>query len=366
MYRAGKKGLIYVRFRINGKEIRRGTGKTDEATAREEAWQIWLKEAGRATDGPTRPQRGCPTVGELLTVYRAEIATRANLLPTTIRKNANSLLNALRLVWPHRNPENIRLDELDHETIHTWRRKRRIESGAPADGSDLRNNGSLNSAYQDIKSVWSKEARMLYLDKGLKLPDMTRFLTVGRLKEPRVYWRPIPESVLAAMDGAIESVEDPRIRIIYELARYGGLRQSEILAAKVGWFERESNVWLLGVVHRPGYSPKVRDRWVSFSDERVQSWKDLMPSSWWEDPEGYLIPGPTFTARDNLIKRDACAWVGQYLSDRHLRLHELRKQAGCDIATREMSYDAAALFLGDTTAVAEKHYAHILKRLKPL
>lgn len=366
MYRSGKNNLIYVRFRLHGREIRRATGKTDEAAAREEAWQIFLRESGRDALPSSRPARGCPTVGEVVDIYKAKIASRANIGAGSIRKNAAGLLNALQLVWPSRNPKNIRLDELDHNVIYAWRKERRKLAKAPADGSDLRNNSSINSACQDFKSVFSKQARMLYLDEGLTLPDLTRFLGVQGLKPPRVYWRQIPEAVVAAMDKDILEVEDPRVRIVYELARYGGLRQGEILAAQRGWLELVKGNWELGIIHRPGYSPKVRDRWVSFSQERIDSWIELMGREWWDNRDGYLIPGPTMTARQNLVQRTACEWIATYLPDRGMKLHELRKQAGCDIATREMSYDAAALFLGDTSAVAEKHYAHILKQLKPL
>ena len=46
LYRSGKKGLIYCRFRTNGKEIRRSTGKRDERLAQDAAWDIFCDATG--------------------------------------------------------------------------------------------------------------------------------------------------------------------------------------------------------------------------------------------------------------------------------------------------------------------------------
>lgn len=377
MYRAGPKGLIYVRFRLEGREHRLATGRTEEAAAREVAWQRFLELSGRGeadVGARARRVRGCPTVGEVCGVYRAKIRGRSSIGELAVRRAVSSLRQVVELGLRGRAPDGVRLDELTEGVVLEWRRARRKAAGVPEDG-DVRHNGSLNSALANARSVFSKQALFLYADEGLVMPDLSRFLGVSRLREMRTYWTPIAPEVMAAMDEralAELRLMEPRAWVAYEMARWCGLRQSEILACRWDWLEGmdgPGDVVQVAVIHRaatearPGFVPKVRDRRVPVTAQRVAAWRTAVG---YGEPDGLVIPGRTETERRDVVARVACAWIAEFLPDRKKRLHELRKQAACDVATREKSIAEAARFLGDTIAVAERYYAHLLNPLAPL
>lgn len=369
MRRLGKSGIIWCRFRWQGKEVDRSTGCTEERAARAQAWAIYRAEVGHGK--PVQLRRNMnPTIGEIVKLYESEIVKHARINPKTARMNGRALIRILELVFPGKQVEEMRADVLTRKLVLDWREERRKRDGAEPD--DLHFNACLNTELRKAQCVFSKRARADVFRK-LRLPELSGFLDVANLPEPKRQWTPIPAAVLEEMDRDAAELKDtdPQLWVIYELARYGGLRSEEIQSIRRHWLEPRGKDFLIAIVQRDGrrdpskagFRPKSRDRRVPIAGARVKSWLKALGDRGKHD---LLIQARTETERMELIQRTACAWVAKYIPERTMRLHELRKQAGSEIATRENSVAAAAEFLGDTIAVAERHYVRLLKPLKPL
>lgn len=96
---------------------------------------------------------------------------------------------------------------------------------------------------------------------------------------------------------------------------------------------------------------------IAISPVAVARWRGALPNN---SPFGYIMPATSDTDRKNRIYRSANKWLSAFMPDRTKRLHELRKQAGSDVAERTGSIKRAADFLRDSVATAEKHYASML------
>ena len=71
------------------------------------------------------------------------------------------------------------------------------------------------------------------------------------------------------------------------------------------------------------------------------------------------------TVRYNLIYREHCAFMAQFIPDRKKRNHELRMMAGSIIYERD-GLEAAADFLGNSLDAARNYYATRLGASAPL
>ncbi|MEO0797373.1 MAG: hypothetical protein AAFX93_19655 [Verrucomicrobiota bacterium] len=375
LQKRGKKGVFYVEERIYEekagrrveRKIRRSTGSTHEPTARDIGYQIYLDEMGMATDGTPKRKRldGVPTIGEVVDRYVAEVGQHSNIKPKTALDNAQALLRAVKVMYPKLEPTEVKADVLSKEFVLDWRRRKRGEQ--PEAGKRL--NASLNSALASAQHVFSKVARR-ELYHGFNLPFIDDFLAVPRLEEHDQRFRPIPPDLMAQLDESLATnqADDVRLLVVIELARYCGLRASEIEGLRWHWFDDRGDAGLhLGIFYRAAdvereleeYEPKATEGWVAVDRGLFARWQQLCPP---ESPTAYVIPGKTKTERHNLIARDACQWVAQFLPERRKKLHELRKQFGAEIATDHGIY-AAATALRDSVAVAEKHYASLVKAI---
>lgn len=384
LYRRGKKGTIYCRFVFGGTEYNFSTGSVDERVARERGWHKFLEVQGELPAGTTRPRRNVsPTIGEVCELYQARIQEFSSITDKAMRRNVQALRNFVEVIEPRaKNKENgwkaLRTSILTRESVVEWRRALREAKGLPPDSSEDRIfNARLNAIFAQIKSVFSKQAR-IHLYKDLKFPEELKpFLAMQRLKEPKRKWTPLPTDTVAELQAKIETallspqeegVEAcPKALVIFELARYAAMRSGEIHAIRRHWFEEQADGDFCIQIRtrhaeddaaKVAFRPKAQDGSVRVGADSVRWWMRLCGD-----------PGPTDLLIGEgdweLCKRRLLAELRKHI-DRRLPLHELRKQAGSEVATRDNSITAAAEFIRDSIPVAEQYYATLLKPVAPL
>lgn len=406
LYYYGKKKLIYCRFRVKGKEIRRSTGKKDLTLAQDVAWEIFCDAAGINKSPKVELRRSTyPLISEIADTYKKEISKYGKCAPDTAQNNVNKLLSILKLV----ELDDPRLDKIKPSIVTQWRElcyeKKRLEiaktKGINGDGideihfkfgenEDIELNYSLNSVFRQAKSVFSKNALKLYEDKGWKIPQSIHdFCAVGFLKQMDTSFVPIPPDIderikLAcnmSLSGAAETeirkanlynfIPAKNVAVAVELARFCGLTAKEIAWIRWEWFEGSNEAPAIAIRYRPangdipawGSKGDKKNGLIPVKPERLARWRKALNAD--NKKSGYVFDFSSKTGRVEFITRTVSKWVAQFLPDRNKKLHELRKQAGSEVATKEGIF-AAAKFLRDSVAVAEKHYASLLKRVEAL
>ncbi len=388
LYFYGQKKLIYVRFKYRGRDVRRCTGKRDLATAQKVAWEIYCEVAGLSENKVALRRSNYSTIKEIVELYKNNISSFGNCSLQSARNNAMNLLRILKVVGL--NPS-IRLDALNAELVYKWRAIRYRERGLDiTKDDDLKLNYSLNSVFRQAKSVFSKDALKLYELKRIKMPPSVKdFCQAAYLKQMSTTFEPIPESVDQKIKGitedilngvdcgeiaekySCENLPTKQIAVAVQLARFCGLTAKEIIGIRWEWFERHNNSIVISIHYRPAqgdvpaWSSKgdKKNGRVPVSQERLDLWRKALNAE--NKISGYVFDSPTPAGRASLIKRETSAWIAQFLPNREKRLHELRKQAGSEVATKRGIF-AAAKFLRDTVAVAERHYASLLQDFEPL
>jgi len=192
---------------------------------------------------------------------------------------------------------------------------------------------------------------------GLQLPDVRAFRKVPKLPTPRAGWEPWPEEAYNAMHQASLLLKDshPKPWLVNQLLRRLGLRNSELLAARVDWIvDIEGGRKGLKVCDRPaeGYQLKgALPRVLPLGADLLELF---------EGRDGYLIDIENRAARLYLIEREHNRWIRQFIPDRTKGNHELRKHVGSQVLTHN-GLEMAQRFLGHTTPeTTRKWYATFL------
>ena len=348
---------------------------------RDIAWNDYLNEMGFKSNGrPVRRLRNIfPRIGDICDCYETNITETSNIKPATAHGKELALIRIIKQALPRVDARTMKVDMLNEKLVIKYRKSYYKLNGLDYGKDEDRSlNISLNTNLRMAQSIFGRRALKIYSEYKFKMPRLSSFMDVARLKEKSTHFAPIPQEIDSQMQK--DSLGDllpnrPVIFVIYELARFCGLRSSEILNLRWHWIEKSKEGYTIEIIYRNPrtdksriqFIPKSRDHRVSITKETFKQW--ILALNLKENTIGtsteYVIPGATQTDRRNLIEREACAWVAKYLPDRVKRLHELRKQAGSDIATR-YGLMSAAEFLGDSIAVTEKHYASYLKPILPL
>jgi hypothetical protein len=412
LQRYGKKGIWHYRLRFTihhptGRVITmdttRSSGTAIKNVARSIAWQDYLREAELTPDLHPRVAHKdrSPSIQRIVDLYQEEIIKVGTTQKSTARSNALKLLRVCKRAYPGRDPAKIKVSELTSDTVYAYRVSHYEDAGLdPTAGFDNLNlNYSINSELRQARSVFGREARRIYKKKNIDLPHniLDEFLKIRYLDEKDTSFHRIGEKadkqmmidagladgdLSPFMNGQTLMEMSPNMTVAYELARFAGLRDKEILYFRRHWLEgpephptTKIHRYFIRITYRdprkdPGreeFRPKSKrmpNRRVPVSVERVQRWLNALEPA---DPYDYLIaPSQLPTQRLNLIARDTNQWVAQYIPDRKERLHELRKQYGSDIANETGSILAAANALGDSIEVAIKHYQDNLKEIPTL
>ena len=185
-----------------------------------------------------------------------------------------------------------------------------------------------------------------------------RLIAAGSLDVPergatgRKNWLPWP-----VIKKAIAEATDPELKFILYCGFHAGLRKSEILAARVFWFDLEAGI--LHVQNEPeaGFILKDREnRPVPLTDEFKEFLTTYLAG---RDPMSYAL-----RPEDN--------GKGEYRYDfkraiaSHFRkcgvtctTHDMRRSFASNLVSKGMSIYKVAKYLGDGIVVVERSYGHL-------
>jgi len=297
------------------------------------------------------------TIADILSAYRTGTA---HALPSTLRTNANALIQIAR-TRSLESPLSQLSTILNRDLVETWMMRK--QGGRVLDRrARHRLNISINSTYKHARDVF---ARKLMLEKysHLKLPDLTSFLTVPPLPIPQQHWTRIPREAYAAMLAAAAQLQhtDPDLWLCNLMIRRLGLRNSELAAAHSTWLVETDHVGTIGlsIQDRPDFQLKgVRPRTIPLSSDLAAILQGR---------EGHLLmPDANKTDRLALIERRHTAWLRPFVPGRTKANHELRKHAGSLVLTKQ-GLAAAQRFLGHSSQqTTERWYATYLQDLPAL
>lgn len=365
LVRRGKKGMIYARFMVAGRRYLRKTDRFDEAGARIAAWAIYNEAIGGRLE-LTAKNPAAATVEQCLEIYIREAPTMERpIKPSSARNAASAVRSVCAALFPGKELGKIQVSQLDEEAARKFRLMRRQADGVGASG-DLSHNYRINRVLARAASVFGKEIRKTYTAAGLHIPPDV--LTIARLREPKRLARPVSGSqVWRAHLGVARRWKaiDPRRLVVFELMRYCGLRDSEVLAMRWHWIRKADGIAWIDIINREessdpgrdGYRPKNhRDRSVPVRLALIDRWARLLPS---EDPYGYVIPA---TQRSLYADwwRELSTTVRTYWPDRSKSLYELRRYAGSAYLSKTRDIPGTAAFLGDTIQITYANYAWLL------
>ena len=370
------------RFTIDGKSHKLSTKEADLQRAEKRVREV-IGEILTGYPPEVRPGASASwaTIADILICYQGGTNHASK---TTLRTNANSLIQIARTLIPSEppsksgdtpTPAQLRLAEkkakaatlllpatiLTRDLAETWMKRK--QGGRVLDRR-LRQqiNISINSTYKHARDVF---ARKLMSEKyaALKLPDLTGFLTVPTLPIPQQYWTRIPRENYAAMVAAAAQLEhtDPDLWLCNLLIRRIGLRNSELAAAKSSWLVETDTpgIIAISIQDRPDFQLKgVRPRTIPLSADLASILKKV---------DGHLLmPGANKTDRLALIERRHNIWLRQFIPDRTKGNHELRKHTGSLILTKQ-GLPAAQRYLGHSSQqTTERWYATYLQDLPAL
>lgn len=331
-----------VRFACKGRNYVWSTKTTDLALAKKRAKEYRDAVVGEQFNlvSSMKAVSNAPSFEQLFKTYDG--------LPTpdplTRKRNIASMRAILKA---NRMTDRSRLDELGKQVALKY--QQHCLATRPGSSSAV---VSANSGLRRAKSLFSRRALDSY-DGVLMMPmeAVRAFMSVGFLKEYA------PEKELpseAALAAAVEAIKDkPYHRIVWCLARYGGLRASEIVAARRDWLQ--GNTLLIGQ-NPDQYKTKGRKaRRVALPAEVVE----VLNQS--EDP--VFLAGPD---RHVIVGREMAAILRQAGITADKPLHSLRRLYGSIVFSTQGPAAAQDQLGHSSILVTQKHYAHLLTPPAPV
>lgn len=347
----------YARFQVNKKEYNRTTKCTDKAKALKvarvmRAAAIEGTRESLAALEKSKARSDVATIGAIVDVY-LRLPKRCN--NTTATRNVGNLLAMIEQAVGSK-PRERSANVLTRELVEKWMEKR--QGLGKLDRSTGRQcNVSINSGYNQAKDVFADYLMYDLEREGLKLPDLRGFRKAPKLPTPRAGWEPWPKEAYAAMHKASLLLKDahPNLWLCNQLLRRLGLRNSELLAARVDWIVDISGGRKgLKVCDRPKQGFQIKGalpRVLPLGDDLLELFAGR---------DGYLIDIEKDAARLYLIEREHNRWIKQFIPDRTKGNHELRKHVGSQVLTHN-GEPAAQRFLGHTSPeTTRKWYATFL------
>lgn len=215
-------------------------------------------------------------------------------------------------------------------------------------------NGGPNTVLRNVKSLFGRDA-CHHLFARLAMPNLDRFMALPYLPTPEKGFVPWEPSVWAGFVEASEALRETRpvLWAVNAWLRRTGLRDKELLSAKRSWIELVNEKPVLFIQSRGAefsLLKRGKGRRIGVDAELWALVRDL-PADAWLVGEG-LSP----SQRYDLIYRDHCAFVAQFIPGRQKRNHEMRMMAG-SIMYEKHGLAVAADFLGDTMETTRAFYA---------
>jgi integrase len=331
----------YFKFKLKGRQYPHccNTNQIAQAKREAKAWEEKVRGAvqsgnwGEVDQAKLRSE--IADVRELCEKYEGWDTQKPR--KKTRKQNVDRFRQVLRVGMPGRAIDAVKLNEVTAEVLRSFVDKQKARAGKSyqryegSEERELNANGlrkSIASTVTQARSLFSKKALSFYKEKGLKVPEMSGFMSYY-VEKPEIELPEAPE--LASVHALLAS--GPELRAQNSAAFLGllliaelGMRPIEILAAREWWLAKDGNTWVMSIIRRPQekFDPKGNQGHMAVSQQLVdelERWKA-------QRTEGYLIPGKTVTQRDDAIRRDLSAWCGGFITDREKATYELRRYAG--------------------------------------
>jgi len=310
-------GSRRIVFRSTGaKEI--PAAKRIAATIIESAW----RDCGRGAE-PSKLRNNNATIGELIERYKQRAVQR----PDTIRSNARSLRMLVKTVY-RGDPDEKSTSLLTAQLIRDFEKKQldrlvKRPNGLPDASAFQKVRISIASYVRQARSIVALRKMKFYDD--MKLPDLSGFRGESVDPPKRSLPRPLDMKSLAEMEAAAPQLakEDPAVYVAHILFSRLGLRNIEIVNARVHWIDHEGR---MGIINRPeeNFYPKGSEGFVPVAADvlkEILKFQNLCT-------DGYLIPGANRTERKDAVYRRHSKWVSRWIRDRTKTSYELRRYAG--------------------------------------
>lgn len=325
-------GLWRMRSRSKSHAVDVGLGTTNLSAAK-----IIAKAA--LENRPEKHRRGAKTLEDLAKFYQSQAPRRCN--DTTAANNIGRLRTVVRTALK-KELANVRDSEL---TCSLWPAFVAVKHNGKADFATRRpENEAINAAMRTAAALFTERLLPIYKEAGFQLAA-----SVGT-----VQWLPImAHSPKPADDEALieawEDMEEDDLRrplwLAIGLARFAGLRRSEIEHARRSWLVERKGRPYIELRDRPeeNYLTKTGKpyRALILSDALAEKLKAV--------PDGeFLVPLPTHS-RHNWFVAEPQAWVAQFTSAPH-PLHRLRGLYADQI--KELTEDAVAAHLAGVKAAS--------------
>ena len=233
------------------------------------------------------------------------------------------------------------VDRLGKDVAGNWQ-KYALRQGMPP--------VTINSRLRGARSIFSKDSLNLYPKEVQPTPDAVHGLfSVSPLFEAeRLPELPTPEADAKA-HATLPAI--PAIYRAFVLARYGGLRSAEIMAAKRGWLVG-TTLWIGG---RPEYETKS-GKWRKVS--LPQPVADLLQEC---DTEFFAGPHP-----QQLVARDLPAALHSCGFPARKPLHSLRRLFGSLVYSTQGPAFAKHALGHSSQQVTDSHYCRLLTDTMPI
>ena len=368
-----------LRVQRHGKDIPRTTGTPIADFARKQALTLlkamfsdtWEEQA----DVLRHKAKAQSTVGDLVDLYELQAPTELGIAKASAKRNAGQLLRIIELARPLSTVRNLRLEEITDDLARDY---------IAAARKNGRGDSSIRSSINQARSLFTPRLMHLY-KKTLSLPNFrnrdissqgsyannrARTPALGfsisslNLKTSIEEFVPIPAEIVAKMEkeahGPLRECQPSAYRAYLLMSRLG-LRNSEVVAVRRGWFETHNGTRLLVLKDRPQEAFKLKNSLSGAIGVSDALWGQLTEglSEEWD----YLIEERTVTDRFDAAYRTLNNFIRQFLPDRKKGAYELRKWAGSIVATRSGIYAAQQFLRHRSVKTTESYYATYLKTI---
>jgi hypothetical protein len=304
--------------------IFRSTGAKEIAAAKRIAAQIiesFWADSGRAAE-KLKLRNDYATVGDLIRRYEDNATERRD----TIRSNIRSLRMVVKTVYSG-DPDTKPTTLLTAELIRQFERRQldRIQKRpqAMSQATALQRVRSSTASYvRQARSIVGPR-KMKFYDK-MKLPDFSAFRSEPVEGPKRTLPQPLDMKAIAALNAAaaVLAEKDPAVYVAHLLFSRLGLRNIEIVNARVHWIVDGR----IGIINRAeeDFFPKGTEGWVPIAPDVLKEILRFQPMC----AGGYLVPGADRTARYDAVYKRHSRWVSKWIKGRTKTSYELRRYAG--------------------------------------
>lgn len=318
-----------IRSRARGDEFDWQFPACSAATARKMALQRFEEER------TARPARTAATLEDVVTAYN-DMPKKAGA--ESAYNNVCRLRTVVKLALG-KELDRVLVSEAGPKLWNAYMAKRQ---GGKLDLSIRRpEHASINAAVRGAASLFIPRLRPGYQERGIEIPaDATVIQWLQEVKSIK------PPADDAAMQEAWRKL-DGALYWTVGLARFAGLRQSEISACCGGWIIEDGGAVYVEMRDRPeeGWYSKTGEiyRAMVINDEFAQKLLQL--------PPGHIVTTPGDMSRGWWFERKPQVWLKPFTGDAKKPLHRLRGLYADDV--KKLTQDAVAAHLAGVKAASQ-------------